>query len=387
MAWSTILDQAHVKETLRRAVSSSRVAHAYLFYGPDGVGKRAFALAFARTLLCERGGDEACGACRACDKVARLIHPDVHVLMPQPSDATVDDVTARLQRLAEHPYAAVDFVRRPSLADAAKSSNKQAFYSVKRLHEDLRKPMSFKPLEGRYKVVLLTDADLMRAEAANAFLKLLEEPGPQTIFILTTSRPDRLLPTILSRCQRLRFDALPAEAIEDALVSRDGISPGSAGTLARMADGSYTRALDLAENDDLMADRAVVVEFMRYAYVQDIDKLSSLVEQMGKLGRERVKSVLLLMLRWIRDLMLYQTMGAAATLVNIDQAEAIARFCKNLPHADLGAMIRMVEDAIELTERNVNLSLALTTLAQALGHAMKRPHDGRLYVPLVDAVA
>ena len=211
--------------------------------------------------------------------------------------------------------------------------------------------------------------------------------GCATVFLLTTSRTDRLLPTILSRCQRLRFDALPAEAIEEALIAHDHIATGAAATLARMADGSYTRALDLAENDDLMADRAIVVEFMRYAYVQDIEKLATLVEQMSKLGRERVKSVLRLVLRWIRDLLLYRAMGAEATLVNVDQADAIARFCNNLPHADLSAMIRIVEDALDLTERNVNLTLTLTTLAQALGHAMKGPHDGRLYVPLVDAMA
>ena len=197
MSWRNLIEQPRVVETLQRAVASRRVAHAYLFYGPDGVGKRAAALAFAQTLQCEQGGDDACGACRACDKVSRLIHPDVHVLLPHPSDADPADIAERLRRLAEHPYAAVDFVRRPSLKDATAASNKQAFYAVGRINAELRQSMSFRPMEGRYKVVIMTDADLMRIEAANAFLKLLEEPGPQTVFILTTSRPDRLLPTIL----------------------------------------------------------------------------------------------------------------------------------------------------------------------------------------------
>ncbi len=384
MPWNDVIDQPRVVETLQRAVASRRVAHAYLFYGPDGVGKRAVALAFAQTLQCKQHGDDACGACRACDKVSRLIHPDVQVLLPHPSDADPADIAERLRRLAEHPYAAVDFVRRPSLKDATYASNKQAFYAVGRINAELRQSMSFKPMEGRYKVVVMTDADLMRIEAANTFLKLLEEPGPQTVFILTTSRPDRLLPTILSRCQRLRFAPLQAERIEAALVERDRMAPGPAAALARMANGSYTRALDLSENKDLMADRALVVDLLRLSYGQRIDKLTALIEHIGRMGRERVKGILRLVLGWIRDLVLYRTMGTDAALVNVDQAEAVARFIGNVPHADLEAMIRLVEEALELVERNVHLNLTLTALSQALSRAMRGPHSGRLYIPLAD---
>ena len=136
------------------------------------------------------------GRCLACTKVGRLLHPDVHVLLPAPKDADTDDLRARLETLAKNPYATVDFVRRPSLDDPAKTSNKQAFYPVARINDELRRAMSYRPVEGRYKVAIMTDADLLRTEAANAFLKLLEEPAPQTVFILITSRPDRLLPTI-----------------------------------------------------------------------------------------------------------------------------------------------------------------------------------------------
>jgi DNA polymerase III subunit delta' len=387
MAWDSVIDQPRVLETLQRAISSQRVAHAYLFHGPDGSGKRAAALAFAQALQCAEGGPEPCGACSGCRKVQRLIHPDVHVMMPYPRGTDTEDVAQRIQRLAEHPYAAVDFVRRPSLDDPTKSSNKQVMYHVDRVNDDLRRSMSYKPLEGRYKFVLLLDADLMRPEAANAFLKLLEEPGDRTVFVLTTKRPDRLLPTILSRCQRLRFDPLSADGLAAALSDRDDVPADTAATYARMADGSYTRALDLLENDDLMAHRAMVIDYMRYAYVRDLDKLADLAEEIQRLGRERVKGLLRLLLSWIRDLVLYHTMGADAPLVNVDQAEAIARFCSNLPDADLEAMVDLVEDALDLVQRNVQIGLTMMTLAAALGRAMRGSHSGRLYVPLADPVA
>lgn len=384
MSWDTVIEQQRVVESIRRTLARERVAHAYLFHGKEGVGKRAVALAFARTLQCPTGGDAACGACLTCRKAARMVHPDIHFLFPYPNDAAIDDIVARAGLLAENPYETIDFVRRPSLDDPTRASNKQAFYSVSRINEEVRRAMSFKPVEGRYKVVVLSDAHLFRTEAANAFLKLLEEPTPQTVFILTTDRVDQLLPTIASRCQKIRFDPLSPGAIEQALVER-GITPAAeAAAIARMADGSFSRAMALAQSEDLQDSRRHVVEFMRKAYSQDIDALADQVEQMARMGREQLKGVLDLMLGWIRDLMLYRVLGREAPLVNVDQAGIIARFCQGVPDADLDAMAGLVEETIGLVERNVHLTLTLIVLAQSLGKAMRGPHPGKLYVPLVE---
>ena len=385
MSWNEVIDQHRAIHSLRSNISSNRVAHAYLFDGPDGIGKRAVAIEFAKTLLCERGGDEACDECLPCRKVDRMVHPDLHVLFPHPTDVETEDVTARLQLLAANPYAAVDFTRRPFLDDPNKSSNKQVTYTVPRLHEEIRRTMSFKPVEGRYQIAVLTDTEHLRVEAANAFLKLLEEPSARTVFILTTSRPERVLPTITSRCRRIRFEPLAPEAIEEALIRREDVEPQRAATLARMADGSYTGALDLKDNEELMGLRRLVLDYLRYSYSNNIDKSADMIAQAGRLGREQVKGLLGLMLRWIRDLILYGTLGEEATLVNVDQKEAIADFSRNLPHADLDAMVTLVEEAMELIGRNVHVSLTLTVLSQALRNAMHGSHDGRLYVPLAEA--
>lgn len=380
--WNSIIDQTRAVEALKSSVASDRVAHAYLFHGPDGVGKRAVALEFAKTLLCERGQDEPCEQCLPCKKVRRMVHPDVHVLFAHPTDVDADDVAERLQLLGKNHYASVDFVRRPSLSDPTRSSNKQALYTVGRIHEEVRRTMSFKPVEGRYKITIMTDADLLRVEASNAFLKVLEEPTPQSVFILTTSRPDRLLPTIVSRCQQIRFNPLSPEAIEAALIEREEIAPEFAAALSRMANGSYTDALDFAENEELRGLRQLVLDFFRMSYARNVDRLADLVEQTGRLGREQVKHVLELMLRWVRDLILFRTLGDEAPLVNIDQKASIAKFNDNLPAADLEAMASIIEEGIEMIERNVHTNLTLTALSQSLGRAMRGPHSGRLYVPL-----
>ena len=385
MAWSSILDQERVVETLQRALAQERVAHAYLFHGPEGVGKRAVALEVARALQCTEQAAEACGECRACQKTRRMVHPDVHVLFPYPKGTDEEDVAERIQRLGQNPYAAVDFVRRPSLSDPTETSNKQVMYHIDRVKEDLLRPMSFRPGEGQYKVALVTDVEHMNETAANAFLKLLEEPPPQTVFLLTTSRPEQLLPTIVSRCQRLRFDPLLPESIETALVEREDKEPGAAAMLSRMADGSYSHALDLAQNEALMTSRELVLDYFRAAYTQKVESLTGCVREISGQGREQVKSVLRLMLRWVRDLLLYRSMGEDAPLVNVDQKEAVARFCNNLPDADLEGMVTLVEEAIHLTERNVRRALVLTALAQALARAMRGRAPDSLYEPLPDA--
>lgn len=361
-----------VLETIAGAVASNRVPHAYLFFGPEGVGKRAVALSLAAALQCEQPAEgRACGACRACTRVFSMGHPDVRLLMPVPNDTSIEAISERLQRMAENPYATVDFERRPSLDSVGGTSQKQVIYNVDSIRKDLRQQMSLASVEGGFRIVIMTDADRMNAAAANAFLKLLEEPGSRTVFILTTDRSDRLLATVRSRCQLLRFDRLSVSEISEALSERVSIDPSRAETVARMADGSYSRAVDLATSEELFSTRTYVLDFLRAAYSHDGALVVGYVDQLQRMGREPLKFFLQLMLGWLRDLFLYRELGEDASVVNIDQIHEIRRFCTNLPDARLEAMIELVEEATELVERNVNLRLCLVVFAHALGASMR----------------
>lgn len=384
MPWHWVVGQPRVVDVLRRAVAADRVAHAYLFHGPDGTGKRVAALALAQALQCERrqpGEGDACGACTPCHKVERMLHPDVHVYLAQPTSATVEDVSARLQVLAADPYSEVSYRRRPDLSDPEKSGNLKPFYKVDRVRE-INRDLRFTPSEGKFKVAVLTDADTMNASAANAFLKSLEEPTPRTTLVLTASRPDTLLPTIISRCQRLRFDPLAPDDIAAALQARGAAEGPHAGLLARMADGSLTQALDLAGSEQLGARREQVLQFLRLSFGWRVSELEPLVQEMAKLGREPLRDSLHLMLTWIRDVLLMRTQGAAAPIVNVDQQPAVEAFVRNLPDARLADMAALVEHALALLASNVNTALLLTVLAEAMRDAMQgRPRD-RLFAPL-----
>ena len=396
MPWSRVVGQERSTETLARALASGRVAGTYLFHGPPGTGPRAAALAFAQALQCERrgrGGPEgdACGVCLACTKTARLIHPDVHVYLPFPrvssragQDERPADYAERLGRLALDPYAPVDYRQRATLGEEG-AQNKQVQHRKTPVDQFLRHDMTFVPAEGRHVVGILTDADRLRTEAANSLLKLLEEPAPDVVLVLTAERVENVLPTILSRCQRVRFDPLPAETIEAALIERD-VAPDRAAFVARMADGSFTRALELVSSEALHAHRALALDFLRTSYTGRPDLVSSVVGQAAGLGRETLKGWFDLVTAWVRDLVLTRAAGAEARLVNVDQAEAVGKFVAHLPDADLPAMTALVAQAADAVEANGNATLVLTALSFGLRDAMLGRSTGRLFTPLDAAV-
>ena len=381
MAWDNILDQSQPVSLLRRSVASGRVAHAYLFHGPDGVGKRAVAIELARMLQCRSTTGDACHACSSCKRVRALQHPDVHVLFPQPRDVAIEETRERLATLAKDPYATIDFSDRKG-AKGKPVSNKQAFYPMSRIADDLHRLLAFRPNEGPYQVVVVTQADAMKEPAANAFLKLLEEPGDETVLILTTSRTDLLLPTILSRCQRVRFGMLPESVIAQALRQRQGTEPEAAQLYARMAAGSYSAAQQLASNESLLDVRQSALEFLRHAFTSRQPDQLSLIEDLMAKGRDHVKVVLDYILVWIRDLVLWCELEDDAHITNIDKEDIVAKFSGNLDQADLDGLAGLVDEGREFVGREINLRILLIALIQAIGRAMRDGNAGRLYVPL-----
>lgn len=381
MHWERVINQANVVGLLQRAVESGRVAHAYLFHGPDGVGKRAVALALARALQCEGCSEET--MCQACSRVTRFEHPDVDYYMPQPADTAIEAVAERNQLLAKNNYTFVDFVRSPAIEGTTPTaSNKLALYNIDRINAKLRQTMVRRPREGRCRMAIITDAEALQTQAANAFLKLLEEPGPRTVFVLTTSRPDALLPTILSRCQKILFPPLSEDTICDALVQRLFLEESEARTVAILANGSFSRAIELAGNSELQNDRTRALLVFRWAWTGNIRDQADLVDELAATSREHLKNYFSLMLSWIRDAVLFREIQEAAPILNQDQLPQLRRFCKNLPNADLEAMARLIQRARDLVEFKVQPRLVIIALIQSLGRAMRGHCPDSLAEPL-----
>lgn len=388
--WDLVIGQDRPIAALRRTIESGRIAHAYLFHGPEGVGKLAAAVAMSQALQCtRRDGSMPCNECTDCRKVARLIHPDIHVVLPHPKiskdDPLPDDYGTRIEMLGRNPYDIVDYRQRPDLDRESATSNKQVEHRRTAISDRLRKEMSFARAEGGWRIAILTDVDLMRTESGNAFLKVLEEPGRNTVFFLLTSRLDSLLPTIVSRCQRIRFDLLDPTAIERALIEREGMDAEAARMLARMADGSYSRARNLADSRELLGSRDLVLDFLRHSWAGKGDVLVPFIQKMERMGREPLKFLMQVLLTLLRDLMLVRHGGSDAPIVNVDRTDVLVRFSNSLPDARLDDMVATVEQAIYLMQRNVHVRLILMAMSRSFGRAMHGERTGGLDMDLAAA--
>lgn len=371
-----LIGQDNAREQLQRIIQSGRASHAYLFTGPPGVGKTAFSLAFAEIL---NGIDNLTGLKnRAFSKKSSWFnHPDIHLFIPLPKTVTdskqkiSEEMRNRLSLLAKDPYDIVDFKFRPVLNDDSSSKNKQAFYPIGYFHEEMRPKINLKPNEGRYTVVIITEIETMRKEAANAFLKVLEEPPGKVVFLLTASGTEQLLPTIISRCQHIRLNPLSETEITEALIKFDGIDKNDAGYLARISGGNYamTKFYDL---DVLRQSRRQVISFLRLAYLQDAKPIMSLIQEwQGKLNTENQIALCNTIEIMLRDLMIYRETKNGDLITNIDQIDVIRKFCDSLENARIQEMIKHLQDLKGLLYQNVQLKLILTVLAFRFSFLMR----------------
>ena len=200
MTFDRIIGHSRQKDFLRRTLANNRLAHAYLFEGPEGVGKRLTALALARAVYCLEGN--GCGDCVPCRKIDHNNHPDLQIIEPDGQKIKIEQI------------------------------------------RELQRTLSFKPVESSRRICLIDQADKMNEAAANSLLKTLEEPSAETLIILLSARPEALLTTVLSRCQRLPFNRLPQACIESTLIEQRGFGRDEAHIIAALADGSFQLALD-----------------------------------------------------------------------------------------------------------------------------------------------
>jgi DNA polymerase-3 subunit delta' len=285
-----IIGHGLVIERLSRAVANQEVHHAYLFAGPDHVGKSTVARTFAQALLCTHDGHRPCGLCRACKLVLANRHPDL---------LTLD---SKWQELV--------------LANKSASTS-VSVEAVRHMTTELHR----RPHEGKHKILLVPDADALTTAAANAFLKTLEEPPAFVTILLTVRDMDLLLPTIRSRCQPLLLSTLPLGDIERALVQDYAVSADQAKLLARLSGGRVGWAINAVQERSVLAQRAAALATLLQAYRANRAERLLLA---APLAKSNDLEVMALWASWWRDVLLIQN-GAAETVQNSDQRDLLER--------------------------------------------------------------
>lgn len=314
---------------LRQAILSTRLPHAYLFTGAEGIGKDAVAIELAKVLNCDQplaNGTEACDICSSCKSIGSFQSPLIRLLFPlakteswsqKDIDEEVDLVREQLAQKAEDPYYNIVLPKALEIKlDQIRNIRLEASRSVQ---------------PGKKRVVIISEADTMRNEAQNALLKTLEEPQASTIFILTSSNPSRLFTTIQSRCQDIRFDLLSPEEIQKSLVEVSELDASQAEFLARLSGGSLTVARSMV-NEDILELRKKVVQFLRIGLSRSrknlIGELDNMIPRRGSEFMERrqtVEQMLRLFAVWFRDALALVS-NNKESIINIDLMEDLTKF-------------------------------------------------------------
>jgi len=380
MSFNGIIGNERAIELLTSSIEQGRVAHAYLFAGPPGVGKGLVAREFAKALNCEHGGAAPCDACLACRKIDHGTHPDVLWFRPTGAMRMI-----RVEQVAEFLQAA-----------------------------------AFKPYEGRWKVFMLVDADRLNVESQNKVLKTLEEPAPGTVIILTSAVPEALLPTIRSRCQRVTFHPIPREAVEQYLIEHRDADPERAAIAASLGRGSLAAAIEYLDERAGQRRRALynVLAAGGFEHFADLQAMALGIEQELAARRETLKkeladeqaellagldpaaqktltdqhnahaesefrrevdALLNAIALWYRDVLVSKETGAAgqaagtAAFINADYAEAIAARAAARSTDELLAAFDTIDEVRKAIALNVKLANSLEALFLKLDLLRRAP--------------
>ncbi len=321
MPFSEIVGQARAVEILQRERRTGRVPHAYLFHGPESVGKKRTALALAMALQCRGAEEDACGVCADCRTIAAGHHPDVRITTPQ----------EKTRGAAVKIY--IEQIRA------------------------LQQEIALRPMAGRMKIFVVDDADRLVEQAANAFLKTLEEPPDASLLILVTAFPDRLLATIRSRCRPVRFQPLSPASVAVIVSRENGVGTEEAGRLARFAHGSVARVLAV-DYEEMAEQREAFLEGRQRCAGGDPAALFAFSESFAR-NSVRAAEFLEFLVTWERDLLAQKLQGAGAALVHGDCATALAREADSRDMTDLLGRLELLEQSLRRLQGNVNARLVV----------------------------
>lgn len=315
MRFRDVRGQDRVVDALQRSIATNRVAHAYLFEGVAGCGRRTTALALIASLFCQLPvAGEACGSCTSCKKLAAGNHPDLHLLQPLPDKRDI---------------------------------------SIEQIRE-LQQVLALRPYEAKRKACLIEPAERMSTGAANSLLKTLEEPPGHGLLILLTSQADLLLPTVRSRCQHLRFAPLGSDDLTALLIAQ-GTEPDIAAAIAPLAEGSLEQARNL-DGDEVSASRQALLDALRQARHQQVATVFDTSERLVN-GRDETLELFSHVISLVRDMLLLRlaaTDRIANGFLEARLSEEAGRF---LP----GRLMEALELAIETrraVQGNINPKLA-----------------------------
>lgn len=364
--FKAVIGQEEVKRTLISEADGGRLPHALMLTGPEGCGKMPMALAFARYLCCmtkSAEGQDACGTCLSCRQWEQLIHPDVHFVFPivankaRKKENCDDWIPAWREMLLNNLY----FTYTDWIQQMEVENSQPVIYT--RESDNIQRKLSLKSVQGGWRIVIIWLPEKMQEAGANKMLKLLEEPPAQTMFLLVSEEPQKVLGTILSRVQRINMPRLKDEEISQALHLRLGVEKEESMMVARMANGSYSKALETISTGDGSSELfQQITSLMRLAWSRKVKEMKAWSEEMADWGRERQKDFLLYAQRMIRESFTSNLHCAELNYMNREEQQFTSRFAPFVSERNAMGIMNELQEAQVHIEQNVNAKMVFFDL-------------------------
>ena len=328
LALNEILGQDKIKEHFYNAVLTGKISHAYILSGEEGMGKRTLAEGFALSLLCEKGQGDPCRQCHACRQVLSGNHPDlIYVTHEKPASIGVDEI-----------------------------------------REQINDTIQIKPYSSPYKIYIVDDAQLMTVQAQNALLKTIEEPPAYAVILLLTSNEDSFLPTILSRCVKLKLKPLPDQTVLEYLEKELSVEKFKAQIYTAFARGNLGKAIHLAGSEEFQQMYQTTIGLLKQIKSADISRLLDTIRQL-KDDKADIYQFLELMQMWYRDVLMYKTTKDINLLIFKDEFTAVSEMAKLCGYEGLEEVLEAIDKARVRLLANVNMELAMELMLLTMKEA------------------
>lgn len=373
MQFAEIPGLPETKTNLLNAVKSNHLAHALLFHGPEGSSNLTMALALTTYMFCHnQGQQDSCGSCASCQKMKRLVLPDLNFAFPSISASKEDEVDADEKDeksdalsnwrkfVTEQPYGNIhDFIYFNGFEKKQLNISKSAA-------RKMTQALSLMSFEGGYKIMLIWAPEYLHPSAANALLKIIEEPPAKTIFMLVTSQPDQLLTTILSRTQKVMVRAFTDEEIKEHLVQTGLTDAESSDQIAMVADGNMRKAYRMLDQvDDFKV--SFIRNWFRLCHGKKLKEIFMLAEEFQKLDKEAQKSMMLTGLNVIREILLKNFALDTLLRTSGEDRDFIDKISINvLKENHVEGLYSLFNQAHYHLERNGNPKLIFTDLSMQI---------------------
>ena len=315
MDFSQIIGHERQIESLKNTIKKKNISHSYLFEGEDGLGKKQVALVFAKTLLCKEEKPEPCNICSSCIKFDKDNHPDFKMIIPDK-----------------------DIIKKEEIDKLIKSA-------------------STIPFEGKRKIFIIDDSHTMNIEGMNGLLKTLEEPPEFMNIILVTSISNRLLPTILSRCQRIRFYPVETYKIVEFLEKDNLVQEDRAKFISSFTKGSVGQSIEISSSEDFFQKRDEVIQIINDILKGDKTKALSSVNFFN-LNKDDINKIFDIMIYWFRDLLIYKEIGETDLIINKDKIEILSKQ-SSIDFNKINDIMKSIENTRANIRNNVNFALSI----------------------------